>query len=442
MSWSSRFTAQYFGYDERGVMSVFEVFTPTDMPTATYVDRGGRNLERDLANALRTPKMITSISGPSKSGKTVLIKKVIDADSLISVSGAALRSPEMLWDRVLSWMDAPSSATSTRSHDFGVKAEGKASGTAGIIFAKGTAEVGGGAEYTHGREHAETRDRGGVEQVIKEIANSDFVVFIDDFHYMDRDVQAEVSRQIKEAAEAGVKICTASVPHRKDDVVRGNPELRGRVQAIDFEYWTKDEILEIGRLGFDAMNFDLETGALDRLAQEASGSPQLMQQICLQLCLRHDLVDRQPDPRQVNVFTSDALRGVLEQTSTTTDFTSLLEALHNGPKVRGAARNQFRFSDGTSGDVYRCILLALRQDPPAMSFSYDDIYSRTRAVCDGDAPSGSSVTQALEQIPAIAENMQPQTRIIEWSDDVLDIVDPYFLYFVRCSPKMTSLAKS
>ena len=58
-------------------MDVFQIFTPTDTPTVTYVDRSDRHLEAQLRAALKTPKMITSVSGLSKSGKTVLIKKVL-----------------------------------------------------------------------------------------------------------------------------------------------------------------------------------------------------------------------------------------------------------------------------------------------------------------------------------------------------------------------------
>jgi hypothetical protein len=54
-----------------------EVFTPTDVPTLTYVERPGRNFEADLRNAFNIPKMIVSISGPSKSSKTVLVTKVV-----------------------------------------------------------------------------------------------------------------------------------------------------------------------------------------------------------------------------------------------------------------------------------------------------------------------------------------------------------------------------
>jgi hypothetical protein len=31
--------------------------------------------------------------------------------------------------------------------------------------------------------------------------------------------------------------------------------------------------------------------------------------------------------------------------------------------------------------------------------------------------------------------------VIEWDEDVLDIVEPYFLFFLRCSAQLSRLAK-
>jgi hypothetical protein len=91
-----------------------DVFTPTEVPTVTYVYRQDKDLESQLKLAVKTPGLIVSLSGPSKSGKTVLMKRVIPSDDLITVSGASIKTPDQLWDRVLNWMDAPIE-TSTKS---------------------------------------------------------------------------------------------------------------------------------------------------------------------------------------------------------------------------------------------------------------------------------------------------------------------------------------
>jgi hypothetical protein len=96
--------------------------------------------------------------------------------------------------------------------------------------------------------------------------------------------QNDIGKEIKEAAEAGVRIVTASVPHRSDDVVRSNTELRGRVTNIDMSYWKEPELEQIPYLGFRELNADIAPEVVRRLTQEAFGSPQLMQAICLNLC--------------------------------------------------------------------------------------------------------------------------------------------------------------
>src|ERR1019366_2692518 len=92
---------------------VVEVFTPNDVPTFTYVDRPTQKLEERLQEAFTVPKMIISLSGPSKSGKTVLVRKVIEEDNLIPISGASCRSADELWLEVLGWMESPTSVSET-----------------------------------------------------------------------------------------------------------------------------------------------------------------------------------------------------------------------------------------------------------------------------------------------------------------------------------------
>ena len=149
-------------------------------------------------------------------------------------------------------------------------------------------------------------------------------------------------------------------------------------------------------------------------------------------------------PEYVRVEISDAdLESILERTSNFMDFVSLVEALHSGPKQRGYERKQFQFKDGSTGDVYRSILLAMADDPPRLSIAYDEMLRRVRGVIPaGESPVGSSVAQALVQMGTIAESIQPNYSVIEWDENVLDIVDPYFLFFLRSSPILDDIARA
>jgi len=382
--------------------------------------------------------MIISISGPSKSGKTVLVKKIL-GPNIIPLSGATIRSGDHLWNKVLDWMDVPNQHAERTETTVSAEATASAGGKIGVPFvAQGKAEAGGtiGADRSTARE--KTFQRGGLAQVIREIADSEFAVFVDDFHYIPKDTQIEIGQQIKEAAEAGVRVLTASVPHRSDDVVRSNTELRGRVVAIDTLYWNDDELEQIAYKGFRELNMDVAPAIVRTLTRESFGSPQLMQAIGLNFCFESDVKETLPDQRRIEMNFATQER-VLERTSTQTDFSSMTSVLHSGPRQRGTERKEFRFTDGSTGDVYRCVLLAMRGDPPQLSFRYSDMIARTKAVCVNDCPVGSSVAQALAQMNQLARTVQ-EAPVIEWDEDVLDIVEPYFLFFLRSSSFLRRLA--
>lgn len=118
----------------------------------------------------------------------------------------------------------------------------------------------------------------------REIANTDYVIFIDDFHYIAKEAQAELSRQIKDAIANGCKFICASVPYHSDDVLRGNSDLRGRIFNIDFDYWDESTLKIIAQKGFKLLNIDASDEVISELVKESAGSPQLMQYLCLNSC--------------------------------------------------------------------------------------------------------------------------------------------------------------
>lgn len=418
-----------------------EVFTPGAYPTHTYVERPNERLEQSLRDALSTPGQVVSLSGPSKSGKTVLVERVVGRESLITVPGAGVQRPDDIWNRVLDWMDVPRSLTRSSSTSGGATVGGSATSSLSVLGVPlGRLEGKGELEVEHSREEGETSERRGLTQVVAEIGDSDFVILLDDFHYMPRDVQTEAAKSLKEAVRLGLKICTAAVRHRGDDVVRANPELRGRVRAIDLDYWKPSELEQIALSGFRALNARLvaEEEAIGKLVVESAGSPQLMQLICLNACFVTGHREKTPFEEAQSV-SSEQLRAILEQTSSNTDFRSLVDVLDAGPKTRGTERNIYQFADGSRGDVYRCILKALAADPPRLSFPYDELIRRTASICRGDPPVGSSVAGTCLHMSRLALEKFPNERAIDWDESkaILDIPDPYLLFYLRWSGRLS-----
>jgi hypothetical protein len=425
-----------------------EVFTPYEFPLWTYVARE-QDFDRQVLNALRTPNIIISVSGPSKSGKSVLLQKVIGKDTLIHIFGPQIRAADDVWTAVLDWIEMPTSTTEqTTQTSTTTTAVG---GQASLSLPGGMLRVGGKTDSSDAsamaRARTVTEGRTGLKQVQREIANSDFVVFIDDFHYMARELQIEVAKQLKAAAELGIKICTASVPHRSDDMVRANPELRGRVQSVDMDYWNLRELEQIGASGFPRLNVSVDDGFITRLAVEACGSPQLMQTLCLQTCYRLDVFETLAETKAFAMGAPDVAR-ITEAASTLSEFSTVVEQMHGGPKKRGQERLEHAFTDGTTGDVYRAVLLAIASDPPTMSLPYAELMARVGKVCIARAPVGSSVSEACIQISKIASRSVEQGSSVgqapvEWDTTAavenLHVTEPYFLFYLRSSPKLKRL---
>ena len=424
--------------DDREVtrLSAGEVFTPNSFPNHTYVQRDQQLQEKLLTNWVDTSGQIASVSGPSKAGKTVLVERVVGGGNLITVSGASIREPDQLWERVLDWYGEPHSTIATRA-DTRTEVKGNERGaTLGLPGTNATNRSLASNQNATMETTAATAHRRGLPQVVQELANTKFTILLDDFHYIPNNIQSDVAQQLKDAAGRGVRICVASVPHRADNVVRALPELRGRVLAVDVDYWNRKELLEIPRLGCELLGIHIDNPSLTMFATEAAGSPQLMQSICRWMCLQLAVREAVTPPRAVTL--DEATRKeILFLTSQTVDFRSLLRALIAGPKARPGERKKYNHRDGKEGDVYLTLLRAIAMDPPRLTLEYGELGKRLEELCrPNEPPDGASIVRTCVALGQIAQTMaEPTGPSLEWDDrdQVLVLPDPYLLFYLRWS---------
>jgi hypothetical protein len=417
-------------------LSAAEVFTPTAFPKHTYVARNELHHERLLRQWAQSSTQIASVSGPSKAGKTVLVQRVAGEGNLITVSGASVRTPDQLWERVLDWWGEPHTTTASRLDS---TTDSKSSDKGVTLGVSGT-----GASHKHGNVSGTgvtettqaTANRRGLPQVVQELANTPFTLLLDDFHYIPAAIQSDVAQQLKDAASRGVRICVASVPHRADNVVRALPELRGRVLAIDLDYWSRRDLLEIPRLGCELLGIHVDGESLGMFAAEAAGSPQLMQSICLWMC-NHLRVPETVEPARAVTLDVAARTEILFLTTCTVDFRSLVRAMISGPRARPDQRKKYDHRDGKRADVYLTVLRALAMDPPRLAIEYNDLGKRLEELCEGsEHPDGASVVRTCVALGQIAGGFAaPTGPSLEWDDQeqVLVLPDPYLLFYLRWS---------
>ena len=342
-----------------------------------------------------------------------------------------------LGETLITYMESPHETREESKSGSTGRMGGEVKGEIGLPAAKIslTAKVEG--QKDKGISKGYTVKRRGLTQIVSEIAHSEFMILVDDFHYMSRDAQVESAKQMKEAARQGVKFVVASVLHRSDDVVRALPELRGRVTNIDLDYWSILDLKKIALGGFSLLNIHVDDKSLEEFALESAGSPQLMQSICLFACFFSNISETSPINHSITYNSSDR-KSIFERVAANADFRSLVDVLDSGPKVRGVERRIYGFDDGTKGDVYRCVLKSIALDPPSLSFPYTEIVQRVEKICSQDKPVGSSIFGSCTHMAKLAIDNFPNERAIDWDEQkqVLDIPDPYLMFYLRWSNRL------
>lgn len=407
-----------------------EVFTPNNIPSVTYVGDHLAKKKKLLQEYLEIGGAVVAISGPSKSGKTVFVETVLGTENLVQVSGANINAAEELWRRIFTIIGTPIPATNTSVNstetNVAVVAE------AGIpLVAKGQGSLGGKWTDSSTSTHDVRPDY--LALLVRELKGTGLVVFVDDFHYIAKDIQAEIADVIKDAVGDGLRFVLAAVPYHADDVVVANSDLRGRMLKLDFDYWDEAELAKIANQGFKELHVEVSPAMIVGFAAEAAGSPQLMQSLCLNLCFELGIVETLAIKLTVQADPA-LLETVCRRASQTNDYSSVIRAMKKGPKVRGTERNSYVLADGKASDVYPILVQAIALSPPELTISYPNLLDRIAKVCAADHPQGSSVTGACTHMSSLG-NDAAGVSIIEWDggQDILDIRDPYLLFALRWS---------
>src|SRR5581483_1618512 len=159
-----------------------EVFVAGKQPTVTYNPRDDRHLEREVRSYVDQPGKALSVSGPTKSGKTVLIDRLLPPDRAIWIQGSDLDQIASFWRAIIDAVDAFDEVGETLSD---AAAEGRELGTQiglphAISFNWRRSR-----ERTRSSARTATRTRPLADVAREALSETPYPVIIDDFHYVD-----------------------------------------------------------------------------------------------------------------------------------------------------------------------------------------------------------------------------------------------------------------
>lgn len=415
-------------------MLVNEVFTPGTTPKYTYFERTQENLEFQLLEGMETPGFICSLSGPSKSGKTVLCEKVAGKRMLL-ITGSGIKTETTFWQRLRQRLDMPLNQTIGTVEERTVGGELEVKGKVGFL-GLGGAEGGGRGKMESKLGDQEQKNFEGPDGVaiLSHLRTNNIPLVVDDFHYIERQTQKTLIEYFKEAAREGNSIVLVSVTHRADAAIRANPDILGRLYCIDIPAWGDDELREIATKGFKLLNLSIDEQVINRVIKESCQSPQLMQLLCNRLCrVLLKIEEALPDKNHLSVSPSESqLDMLLEDTTRVTNCDFPISVLLSGARQRGKQRKIYKFKDGDEGDLYRVILTAISCSDPVLKLTL----SKIKTIVDKiviDPPIATHLERVVDQMYLIVQEKLEDQVVLEWEPDrsTLYITEPHFLYYLR-----------
>ncbi|PIT04957.1 hypothetical protein TSA1_32585 [Bradyrhizobium nitroreducens] len=404
------------------------VFVAGGQPSVTYVERDHLKIRDDLQRALKVPNQIVSLAGPTKTGKTVLCKEILGDKEYVWVEGGQIESSHQIWDKICYILNYP--VEISKSH----REEGKAGFTAGL---KNFFSVEG--SLLSSEEGKRTYKIDSMSSAIKRLSDRMITLVVDDFHYLPPEARTSFLRNIKGPVFNGLKLVLLSVTHRGLDAVKAENELQGRVYSVISPPWDIADLKMIGERGFAALNIICPARILSRLADEAQGSPFLMQKLCWEICAGIGVDQRPSDP----ITISDQYDFVPICERLSRDFGHpIYQKLEVGPQSRKSRRKR-RLKSGGTADIYKAILMAISATGPNASISYEELRLGLVDLLAEDPPQKHEVTSALKHLASISQNIGNDAGI-DWDADErkIDISDPYLRFYLRWQIRPVATSRS
>jgi hypothetical protein len=413
--------------------TVGEVFVPGGLPTVTYVPRSSLGLEAIVRDYLDERHRILSLSGPTKSGKTVLLRSILADRPHIWLSGGEIPSVDDFWSTLADSLGISTEEVATSTAGGRESTGGNVRGGFSLGAISLTGGVSGNSESSTEAGEARRRVRNVPAAVRERLRTSLPPLVIDDFHYINTDVQLAIVRGLKDLIFGGVPVIVASVPHRAYDPVRVEREMTGRVEMLPIAFWSQEELVDIADEGFHALGVTDPDDLRLRLAAESFQSPHLMQDFCLQLCKANGVKETVAGMVLTAPIWEDFFRSRASAASKTA-----FDLLARGPRQR-ADRIERELKTGQVTDIYGVVLAAIAATGPLTQLTYEELRGSLRDVMRSEPPQRHEVTRVLDELSKIARDSIEGEPVVDYDTELatLFISDPFFAYYLRWAARPT-----
>src|SRR5699024_5043948 len=323
-------------------MRVTEVFTPGTVPDSTYNKRQEMELESKLLKVLEIGGKIAVITGQSKIGKTVLVRKVINPEKRVEIQAKDIE--ERLDVSIAKALKYPTDSkiieTLEKEDQNKLRITGEMSGGFTFFeFMKTKLGISPEFQKTDKKDSSlvKTFEENLFESVIQHMIKEDRVLIFDDFHYLNRDQQRDIIHKLKDPISRGLKVVVILIPNRGEDIVTAEKDMDGRTKIIEMPAWTESELRYIPETGFPLLNIKCHKNIIDHFVENSFKNPHLMQDICANFCYQLGVLKKLDEEKSINYEDVNFARLYREVSD---ENRSLLERIERGKATKGTRRKE------------------------------------------------------------------------------------------------------
>ncbi|HEX6000946.1 MAG TPA: hypothetical protein VFZ16_16365 [Hyphomicrobiaceae bacterium] len=298
-----------------------------------YVVR--RQLELELAQELECRDKVICITGASKSGKTVVVRKTLPATPVII--GQVGVEQKNIWRQLCAVQNIPLHQSDN---------------TRGVVGANGGV-IKAGVEQNHTTElQVDARNA-----FLNFVRHQKSIIF-DDFHYFERETQQELLQGLRPLLLERITIVIILTHYWEDQPLLAERDMVARIRFIRVPEWSEEDLEEILRKGLSALHVNVPTGDIRRIVNRSYGSPLIVQELGAYLCYSNDVRERQESRRDVVVGDIDTfVKQAVQHGALAADKPTFMRLIIGRTPPR--ERKEYKIGKN-EGDVYFLIFNALR----------------------------------------------------------------------------------
>jgi AAA domain len=408
-------------------MLISDVFKATGTPDVTYVERDNGAFEEKLRGYIEERGLICLVTGPSKTGKTTLYRKVLESMELapLVVQCDNSKSCKDIWASALRDVDF------SQIKEIKEKKSQKTEGSLGIEGGwKWVAQISGrlGVKVDLGTDEERVFQKiiseACPELLIPILKRTNYILVIEDFHYLEHSVKVELFQKWKMFVDNEIPVIVLETSHRAVEISRANSDLNGRIGHVEVGNWTAEDLGKICDQGFSYLQQSIKSQVRKEIALEAVGLPIIVQQTCLQIFKKRKMHTVSDALSKKIVVVSDEVRECLFEVARErySSMESKYKAMISGPRER-ARRYQ----------TYELLISSFAVDPIKFWLTRSELQGRIEQldVVPTEIPPLASVNSTLRALDKFQKKLK--VELIEWREDqnTVFILEPTFLFFVR-----------